>query len=398
MIQPLTDEEMSSLGLTDSDVWMIKQGEDVYGPYEATSLHKHALENVDFYSTLETSIVSETNWVPFFEAAPFKKRLPKLVSTTALRPPEHFWIVSRGQRQGPYSQDVIQNMIDASELLATSLISSDEGASWQKIYELKFFVNFQHTSDKLPSAPDEDYLDSARKSDHEVKSLHDPVKDGLASLAFLGHKKTDLKLDEVALPKSHDWGTEAPVRRFAIPATTPKQKTIAAVATVAMVTLVAVMSSGPSQMADYEEELVVDSQPARQNFDDIELVPSGTSLLDDEAPRKARISGRRLPASNPAPVPSPRAINGARTNLARMQETHDDYIEPEYVEPVEPVEPEVGLYPDEGVPRDIVEIEDARIERTPGSEPEPNDDGYRMEEPLPENSPAPQEIEEVGDF
>lgn len=395
LIQPLTDEEMMALGLTDSDVWMIKLGEDVYGPYESESLKKHALQNVEFYSTLEASIVAQENWQPFFEAGPFKTRKPALVSTATLQPPENFWIVLKGQRHGPHNQTVIQEKIETGELLATSLISCDQGATWQKIYELKFFVNFQHSSDRLPSTPDEDYMALSAKSDVEVKSAHDPLKDGLASLAYLGHKKSDLRLDEVYLPKSQEWGVEAPERKFSLPATTPKQKKIAALATVAMVTLVVVMSSGPSQNIDQEEELAYESKPARQNFDDVELVPSGSSLLDEQ-PRKARISGRRMPANNPAPVPSPQAINGARNNLARMQETHDDYVEPE---PIAPVEPEVGLYPEEIPAQNFPPVEDAGIERTPGSEPEPNDDGYRMEEFPEENSPgARQEIEEVGDF
>lgn len=386
--EPLTDEEMQAQGLTDDKVWMLQHGDEVYGPYETHSLKAHALANVEFYSTLQVSIVSEAKWRPFFEVEAFARRIPKLVPSTTLANPERFWVIHKAQRHGPHSQAEVQALIDDQDLLSTDVVSCDEGASWQKLYTLKYFSLGPSKTGELPGAPD--FGASMDASEHLVGA--DPVKDGLASLAFFGHKKTDtLNLSEVIMPKAQP-KEAAPSQKpkITLPVFPHREKVL--YGSVAVMMLVGLLTLLPSTDPSVEDEQALAEASSPVDMNDVELVPSGTSLLEESTPtpRPRSRFNRRSPANQAARVPSPRSMNGARRNIARYQESHDDYVDP----PEQPEPPENGLYP-EDMPEDLAAADaPATPERAPGSQPEANDDGYRMEGPADSTS----SVEEVGDF
>lgn len=384
-LQPMTDEELAARGLTDHDVWMIKHGEEVYGPYEAHTLRQHAYENEAFYATLEASLVAEENWVPFFEATPFRKRTPKLISAATLQRPERFWIMLKGQRLGPHTHGEVQSLIDQHLLLSTDLVSGDEATSWQRVYELNYFTHVHHESSKLPQTLSPQFLEAwEAPTPQEIEEAQDPVRAGLASLAYVGSPQaSSFNLEEVQLPESRPLINVAELA----PRFSDKQKKYAAYASVAVVLFVGLVTLWPTPTpSEFEDTLADSSAPA--DYNEVELMPAGSSLLDEPTSER-RVNRTRYPAANTPSAPSPRAMNGARRNLARMQESHNDYVEP----PAEAEAPESGLYPEE-LPNELNAVE---TERKPSSEPEAADDGYRMEDAdkTPEVAPV---VEEVGDF
>lgn len=385
-LRPLTEEEMQEQGLTDQDVWMLKHDQELYGPFSVPMLKQDAHLHPELYSALQISNLAGGEWLAFHEAPGFKKRTPKLVSADTLAVPERFWVIFRGQRQGPYGLTHVQTMIQKGELTPNDLVSADEGATWPRVFEMKIFATVKHTADHLPKAPNKELLESRAKLNTRLTP-----KDGIASLAFLGG--TSATTTEISAP------TEIPVE-MPIPSGPSGSgwgKRVVVLSGVVAVSFAAffVWKKLP-QGADMNTGAEVASAE-NSNNNDIELMPAGSSLLDEPRASKRKSSPRRrMPSSitqtsslNVLPS-SPPSMSGARQNMNRFQESHDG---PQPASISEGLPENGGAYPDEGMPAELSGAESEGV-REPSSSPSPNDDGYSMEGA---DAPAPV-VEEVGDF
>lgn len=368
----LSEDTISAKGLELVELWMVRLGEDIYGPFETESLKKYAQANPALMSDAEVTTMQDEHWVLFLQSplkVTKKKAPPKLVSAQTLQQNTQFYLEKHGQRHGPFAKDQISAMVKNGELEATDLVSDDECLTWHKIYHFKEFENKPHEAAHLPFAPTEETINrSQSEALDRLLEEENPVKLGLVSLAYFGHRKSQavLKLEELTLPKVSPEPTAArPSKTWWIAG--------GSVASALLVTLVWwAQAPRPLEIADAAEE------------GQVENIDAGSSLMNSNpsAPRSYR-----RPASTPrAKFDSPQSMTDTRRDLMDYRESHRDAQESQ--QPLEPMEADPY-----GADSQLVHSDDQGQPRRPAESP---DDGYRMEEPVPgETGPI---VEEVGDF
>ncbi|MFP5490161.1 MAG: hypothetical protein ACLGG0_01575 [Bacteriovoracia bacterium] len=373
----ISEEEITSQQLPMSDLWMVKLNEEVFGPYSTAMLKSYAAEHAPIMAEADVSNMETEEWVMYLQS-PLKpqkaKEPPKLVSAQTLQTYNSYYLEHHGQRVGPTTHAEMVEKVKKGEVLATDLISYDEGMTWHKVFELKEFEVRPHQSEQLPAAPfEETFLRGHAEALKTLMEEEDPVKVGLVSLGHFAHRKqhsTGLRIEEVALPKE----VALPVKIHV-----PKNWWIGGgAAATAALALMIWWSNAPTSL---------DVQMVESDVTTTEFMEPGTSLLN-ETPAKKRT--RRAPASvRPMRVESPPAMRDTRADLADYRETHD--MNRDQYEPAEPMD--VDPY---GADAQVVQDDRSEsIIRRPSATEAP-DDGYRMEEPTAnESGPI---VEEVGDF
>jgi hypothetical protein len=218
-LKPLSDEVIETMGLTTQDLWLIKIGEEVFGPFETASLHDYAAENshefIDAFATME----EPCDWQPFFSIEQFhlKKPVPEEVIVE-----ERYWVLNQGQKAGPFPRMAIDKKLEMGILSLNDVVSVDDGHTWNKFFQVETF-NPEGASggvDSLPQAPLESAFARARDELQEKMDAHERTGShaGLASLVYLGQNKDKptLKLEEIDL-KSLDETEVSRSLKWAIP-------------------------------------------------------------------------------------------------------------------------------------------------------------------------------------
>ncbi|MFP5458785.1 MAG: hypothetical protein ACLGG7_08635 [Bacteriovoracia bacterium] len=372
----ISEEEIAAQQLSTTDLWLVRLGDDVYGPFQTEALKAYAVENGDVMADADVSPHGEANWVMYLQSSlkPVKqKEPPKLVSAQTLQTYNAYYLEQHGHRVGPSTHEEMAQKVRDGKVSPMDLISYDEGMTWHKLFELKEFELRPHSGDQLPASPLEETFQ--RGHGEALQSLmadEDPVHEGLVSLGHYTFKKqgTTLNLDEVQLPKEQVKVTKS---------STPTGWWISGgAAATAALALMIWWTNAPTKGA---AELVV-----QETGPSVESVPPGESLLNPSS----RSRRGRTPASvMPTRVESPRAMRDTRRELDSYRETHD--MNNDRYEPSEPMD--VDPY---GADAQLVQDDRSEsIMRRPSGGEAP-DDGYRMEEPSPaESGPI---VEEVGDF
>jgi hypothetical protein len=369
-LQSLSESEISERQLPLEHLWWAKAANgEPYGPFETPVLKEFVLAHPAEAAGMQLACLADDAWIQVTEWAPLKARTPQLVSAATLKVPERHFVLSMGQKHGPFTAADLQAQLAATTLLASDQVSVDEGATWQKVFELKHLELTRHSADALPGAPVSRIID--RPIEAKGANL---LTEGLASLAYVGRrdstpiqfKEWDVKAIEVVPEKA--------IKR--------PWKALSAIASVACVAVVAWQLAKPAPDINDVELAEVG--------DELEVVSPGTSLLDPVHPRP-RVMPRRRPASVASPqVPSPMAMRDPVPEIMRYEDTHDAHQEPP--EPPETTDEQ----PYEEGPQLAHTEEDTAPQRDPASEAAaaPAEDGYSLESPGAE---APV-VEEVGDF
>ena len=378
-LQVMSEEEIAQHNISLAELWMVRVGEQVFGPYHTDALKEYAVFNEALFADADVTNMAEESWVMFLQS-PLRtikrKEPPKLVSANTLATHDNYYIEKLGHRQGPHSHEAIEKMVKAGELLPADLISDDEGFTWHKVYQLKEFEARPHDAQLLPFAPSEESFQRAH--DEALRSLmveENPVKEGLVSLAHYGYRKASTSLDLDDLTASQVLTPARPI---------PRQWWMGGITASAMLALLVWWTYLPKP----QTELAQDEGEALSSEE------SGSSFLNIVAPKTVR----RPASTRPARIipPAGRAPFARRQELTRYQETHDSYDERDLPEPVEPMD--VDPYGAEG---QVVQHDDRSEDtsgnvaaRTPSAAPAP-DEAYPVEEQVPgETAPA---VEEVGD-
>lgn len=203
-LKPLSKENIEELGIPSHDLWIIKVGEEILGPFESESLKQYAAQNETLFDKVTASRLEHSDWHPFFSHALFQRRGPQSVPAERVYEGP-FWIMAHGQKSAPFSQNEINKKIDMGLLTMTDVISCDDGHSWRKVYQLTTFERRSHRPSDLPKTPRETSFESARLElieNLELRSQEETVtaEDGMASLAYLSKdKKNIIKIDEITL-------------------------------------------------------------------------------------------------------------------------------------------------------------------------------------------------------
>lgn len=375
----LSDEEIVSLGLLESELYFVRQGEQVWGPYQSKALQHWLRTNSALAGKLEVRRLSEDHWVgplasPLFAPAAkatAKKKSPAKASVTPLR----YFYEQLGHRRGPQTLEQIKDLLAQGKLLSTDLVSSDEGVSWNKIYQLKEFADRAYGAEQMPQAPREHVWQNG--DGEALLSLtedEDPLKASLVSLAYIGQqqKPAALKIDE--MPLSDDFTSR--------PRLSPKWwGALTACATLSIALLVWWAQSPSTLVSDAPVQEAVIEKASR-------AASPQRRKLRDSGPSRG-INSNRAPATYQPRPPSPPAMRDNSASIMQYQELHDrdprDDVNQEPMD-VDPYGADQQYAQDEG--------QDSLMRR-PQSIEAP-DDGYRLEEPAAnETGPV---VEEVGDF
>lgn len=317
-LKPLTEETIAQMGYNNHDLWLVKLGADVYGPYESESLKHYVLENEHLFEEAEASRADETEWKPFWAHTKFQRRKPQAIATENHEGP--FWIMDFGLKSGPYSFREIDKKIEMGLLVMTDHLSVDEGQTWVKIYEIEGFDRRSHSPDDLPIAPYESSFQKAKlELVEKLEVPHINTVDEMAELAWQGHQSAKVipfKIDELTL-RSENEVEISPSLRFAIP--------------LAAALLVTIVTSGYFVFSPDTEEVVAFDEATEKPFYQKKVankpkprtvpkavIPSGRPIIK-ETPIE------RMPASTGYSRPAVDRYPDTGSRYPTHVETHQDY-------------------------------------------------------------------------
>ncbi len=201
-LQPVTEETIAQMGYEQHDLWQVKIGSIIFGPFETESLKHYVGENEHLFENASATRMDNEEYKPFWEHATFQRR--RLQSVNSDAPNEGpFWLLHNGLKVGPFSFAEIDKKIEVGVLGMTDYISCDDGHSWPKIYEIHQFDRRTLNPDELPMAPRMQKLEL-------IDPLETPrtlVTEGLAELAHSAQVEARVipfKVEEMTLQKPKD--------------------------------------------------------------------------------------------------------------------------------------------------------------------------------------------------
>lgn len=192
-LKPVPQEVVDSMGYTQQDLWLVKIHDRVFGPFELASLKAYSQENEGEFVQAFASPMDADDWKPFFSLEHFH-----LTQHNHFEEEKHqvqFWVLSRGQKAGPFNHLAIQKKFEAGQLRMNDVVSMDDGYTWMKFFHVKQFnTGVTHTP---PQAP---YFKIEEEAEEVVEEAAAP-QSSVAGLVFLGHKneKPSPKLEEMDL-------------------------------------------------------------------------------------------------------------------------------------------------------------------------------------------------------
>lgn len=204
-LKPLTKEFIQEMGISGHDLWVVKIGDESFGPFDTTSLREYAALNEELFDDALASRLENNDLLPFFGHAPFQRRSPQIVKDKQHTGP--YWIMEQGLKTGPITKEDIQIKIKEGVLAMTDLISTDDGHSWGKIHELKAFDRRTRSSVEPPVSPKEASFSESNIEfvEREHRSSIINMTEELASVAHGAKTKSQgLRLDEVPLHEDDD--------------------------------------------------------------------------------------------------------------------------------------------------------------------------------------------------
>jgi hypothetical protein len=207
-LKPLSEEVIKQMGYDESNLWLIKIGSVVFGPFETQTLKHYVKDNEHLFEKAEASLANETKWKPFWSHTKFERR--KLQAITRVNSEHYegpFWIIDLGLKTGPFNHKEIDKKIEMGLLSVTDHISIDNGNNWIKVYQIKGFDRRTRSPEELPELPLESAFDlSEERLKNIKKSNHQTTISELADLTWQGiqeEKTSQYNLEEMNWTKEH---------------------------------------------------------------------------------------------------------------------------------------------------------------------------------------------------
>lgn len=207
-LKPLSEEVIKQMGYDESNLWLIKIGSVVFGPFETQTLKHYVKDNEHLFEKAEASLANETKWRPFWSHTRFERR--KLEAITKVNSEHYegpFWIIDFGLKTGPFTHKEIDKKIEMGLMSVTDHISIDNGNNWIKVYQVKGFDRRTRTPEELPVVPYEATFETSEETQkNKKKSDHQTTIIELADLTWQGiqeEKTTKFNLEEMNWKKEH---------------------------------------------------------------------------------------------------------------------------------------------------------------------------------------------------
>lgn len=314
-LKPLTPELIEQMGYNNHDLWLVKIDSTIFGPYETESLKHYVHDNEALFETAEASRADETEWKPFWAHTKFQRRKPQAMGQMHEGP---FWILQSGLKAGPYSYKEIDKKLEMDLLGMTDHISTDNGDTWIKIYEVSGFDRRSHSPDELPIAPPEISFQKSRlQVVDKLETPHLNASEELAELAWQGQKLgkvIEFKAEEITIKPVRQTEVSHSMK-WAMPA--------------AGIALVAILSSGYMVMTSESDNTVAMDETSQEDQPFYKkLGPPPAAVVPSPS--------MRSPASVGYSDPDP--VTKYESRYPTHMETHEQYQEPveqPYNDPVE---------------------------------------------------------------
>lgn len=177
-----------------------KQDHLPFGFCSLNALRDYVKQNPESIDELIVRNSESTHWIKLFEHPSFQRRKLQLIATDdfSLDDEQDYYILSNGQKHGPYESIQIRAMLESKEILITDEISLDSGSKWHKIYNLENFDRRAlKESDELPSLPSSDILNKI-----STKRPENSTNNALSLMAFIkgDRNKVNAKnIDDIAM-------------------------------------------------------------------------------------------------------------------------------------------------------------------------------------------------------
>lgn len=318
-LKPLDQETIDQNGYDAHDLWMVKIGDDVYGPFETESLKQYAAQNESVFKKAVATRKDVNDFQPFFGYALFAKREQKRNHHKG-----PFWILQSGMKIGPFHAQDIDKKIEQGLIVVTDHLSVDDGYSWKKVYEFEGFDSRTHNATELPAAPkDESFHRAKLELLEKIEHLPpQPTKDALVEMAH----GVQMLTQGTAQPTEESLEIQAPVEA-------PSRSSWAMTATAMLV--VSLLAGGYFLLSPQDKKSFAEIKPEESKTEAIAAAPEAP------APRRAPrgvmpdrgIRERRQPAAQPRHnYDSPEPSNyGQEGHYQTQMEVHSNepYQEPD---------------------------------------------------------------------
>lgn len=172
-----------------------KQGHLPFGFCSLNSLKEFVKQHPQSIDELIIRNSESTHWINLYEHPSFQRRKLQLLATDdfSLDDEQEYFILSNGQKHGPYESIQIRAMLESKEILITDEISVDGGSKWHKIYNLENFDRRAlKESDELPSLPSSAVLNKVR-----TKLPENSTNNALSLMAFIKGDRSKVNQKEV---------------------------------------------------------------------------------------------------------------------------------------------------------------------------------------------------------
>lgn len=191
-LHSLSKEEIVQRQLAYKDLWIIKLGEEIKGPFAYQNLKAYVAKNESFFEEALASRLEPQDWKPLFSFPQFQRRTPQILKEVS--PGQGpFWLLENGLKSGPFEKSHILNRLENNSLIATDNISNDQGKSWIKIYDIPEFDRRSLLGPQLPAAPLEQTLAQIYgKKEIEEDRLDELDPEILATTAHRGLYKSQV--------------------------------------------------------------------------------------------------------------------------------------------------------------------------------------------------------------
>lgn len=197
--------ELELRSLTSNELLFVKfdESNDVIGPFEKGDLKAALPDQEEITHNLSACSADEIEleqWRPLMENPFFQRRKPQLMSTGALESvnDNEFYVLRDGQKFGPLELHELKELVNHREILATDLISIDNGETFGKLYEWEEFDRRNFKNQTLPQRPNEDFLTLGNievLKNFKDKSQTHGEAEAMANLAFVGNVRNGKVLE-----------------------------------------------------------------------------------------------------------------------------------------------------------------------------------------------------------
>jgi hypothetical protein len=312
-LKALTDETIAQMGYNSHDLWLVRLGSVVFGPYETESLKHYLIDNEHLFENAFASRMDNNEMKPFWSYNVFQKR-----THPSENQKENFWIMHTGIKVGPITYQEIDKKITSGHLAMTDHVSTDDGHHWKKTFEIPGLDRRPHSPNNLPKLPGDDSFYKAKlRLVEKMEQIHSNISEDLASLTHLGQQQAKViqfKVEELTM-KAERRTEVSQGAKWIMPA--------------AMVVLT-VITSGYYFISTEDGNQIPQVGVAAVT----EAAPTPATTSRRPKPRgEMPIAQRRLPASSGYSRPDPRSF-GRESNIPTHIETHEEFRNDSPEEPV----------------------------------------------------------------